>query len=95
MKKEQGIKYILLSIIRKDMSSNINVNGTPSGQTSFECRSVKGDFNEEPPLPSQDIMWNQLKVKEFLDNLGLTESLNINTLVKSTMFMAATFQQRI
>ena len=41
MKKEQGIKYILLSIIRKDMSSTINVNGTPSDQTSFECRSVK------------------------------------------------------
>lgn len=94
MKKEQGIKYNLLSIIRKDMSSTINATGTPPGQTSFECRSVKGDF-EETPLPNQDIMWNPLKVKEFLDNLGLTESLNINTLVKSTMFMAPTFQQRI
>ena len=76
-----------MSIIQRAMSSIINVNGTPSGQTPFECRFAKRVFNEETPLTKHDIMRNLLNVKECLDNIGLTESLNITAMAKILWFL--------
>lgn len=43
---------------------------------SLVCPSMKVAFSEEPPLPfNYDIMWNQQKVLEYLDNLGPIELL--------------------
>ena len=88
----QGYKYRSLNSYRSAISSvHEKIDGEVVGKHPLVCRLLKGAFNERPPRPKYENVWNVDLVLELFKKQGPTNSLSLQDLtVKTAMLFALT-----
>ena len=89
---EQGYQYRSVNSYRSAISSvHEKVDGEEVGKHPLVSRMMKGIFNERPPQPKYDSMWNVEAVLRWFKEEGPTDSLSLQDLtIKTTMLLALT-----
>ena len=96
MKKSQGSKYGVLNNIRSALSTITVVGEIPFGQHQIVCRFMKGIFQNEPPTPKYDIIWDPDLVISFFKNMGPNPGLYLKYLsLKTITLIALATSQRV
>ena len=93
---EQGYQYRSVNSYRSAISSvHEKVDGEEVGKHPLVSRMIKGIFNERPPLPKYDSVWNVEAVLRWFKEQGPTDSLSLQDLtIKTTMLLALTCPSR-
>ena len=92
----EGYKYNSLNCYRSAISSvHETVDGYDVGQHPLVTRLLKGAFNDRPPLPRYSSTWDVQVVLDYLQSLGLNESLSLKHMTcKTVMLLALTCPSR-
>ena len=92
----EGCKYNSLNCYRSAISSvHERVDGYDVGQHPLVARLLKGAFNDRPPLPRYSSTWEVQVVLDYLQSLGLNESLSLKHVTwKTVMLLALTRPSR-
>ena len=88
----QGYQYRSPNSYRSTISSvHKKIDGEVVGKHPLICRLLKGVFNERPPRPKYDNVWNIDLVPDLFRKQGPSESLSLQDLtVKTAMLLALT-----
>ena len=78
---EEGYQHRSLNAYRSAIASvHTRVDGYSVGEHPLVTRVLKGTFNQRPPLPRYEWMWNVAQVTEYLEKLGDNSKLSLQVL---------------
>ena len=82
--KESGYKNGVINNARSELTS-INTEGISFGQVNLVCRIMKRSYNNEPPKPKYEVMWDPDLVFHYINCLGKNGNLNLKDLTLKTV----------
>ena len=92
LKKDQGSKYG----VRSALSTVIVIGEIPVEKHQIVCRFMKGTYQNEPPTPKYDVIWDPDVVLTFSKNMGPNSELSLKGLsFKTITLMALATSQRV
>ena len=89
---EEGYQYRSLNAYRSAIGSvHEKIDGVEVGKHPLIARILKGVFNNRPPRPKYNSVWDVNQVLSWLKSIGPSESLSLRDLtIKTTMLLALT-----